>query len=989
MILRFLFCTLFGLLSLTASWAQNGEIRGTVKDRSNESVVGARVVAIPKDGGPQRGAVVSSQGQFTIRNLPAGEYTVSVSAIGFKEQKKPASVAASSAAELAFVLAPSVSRTEEVVVTGQGAGIERKKLAVNVESLNIKDIENTTARSFDQLIQGRVPGLTSFSATGMPGAGARIATRGVKSASGPTTPVIYIDGVRVDAGENFRLSSNTGGVATSALSDLLNGDIERVEFLKGGASSTLFGSEAANGVIQIFTKKGVPGTPKYTVGVTGGIDAPETKFVQDPLTRQLALQNGIYQEYKVGVTGGSDNITYNASGRMLHNTGITPKNQSFERVYSMNGGLRAGFGRSSFEFSMNYVRNQFGRTFNNNNSGLYQITEQEANQVNSPANPRWRFENVSDPVQREALRARALDSLVNYWTRYEMDEVVHRFIPSLTYKISPVEGWNNRFTVGIDYRKSESRIFEPINVENNGSIDRVDRENMIVTFDFLSSLKLPTIGTFWNHDIAVGLQGYRRDERPIFSEGDGFGLPGTSILTNTAVKNVQEAPWQIFTGGVYANYKAEFFDVLFLDVGGRLDINSTFGDRIASEFFPKAALALNVADLEFWTPLKDMVNTFKLRASYGETGLFPTPFTRDRTYISRPFQDQVGLGIGGAQGGVTSIPGNANLTVERVGSFEAGTELSFLEDRLSLTFDYFNTVTRGAIFNVPVDPVTGFTTQDRNVGRIANEGIELGINALAVSEPGVFDLNIRASIATLRNRVESLGGAAPFQLGGSFVYIPTRIEEGFTLPSWRINAPIADADGSFQTGQVKRDSLINGPVPTFTGNFGFDATIAQNLTLNVTTEFATGFKVVNHFWGRRYPNVFASTPTRDPSTGRFVYPFYQDIVDNPNVPKFTDQERLGRLRYQRNDITSLLMVDGTWFKIREISLSYRVPAELIGFKGLVLGASLRNALVVTANPFVDPELTYLSTSGPNVGGTAAGNISPPRMFRFSINYTFQ
>lgn len=975
-------------ITVNTVFAQNGEIRGTVKDRNNEPIAGARVTVTPLNGGSPRGAIVNIQGGYSVKNLLAGEYNITVSSVGFKEQKKK--IAVEAIQEVNFVMASSVAKADEVVVTGQGAGTERKKLAFSVESISVKQIENSSARSFDQLIQGRVPGLTSFSATGQPGAGARIATRGVKSASGPTTPAIYIDGVRVDAGESFRLGSDFGGVSTSALNDLLNGDIERVEFLKGGASSTLYGSEAANGVIQIFTKKGVPGAPKYNIGITSGIDVPETKFVFDPLTAQLALQQGFYQEYKAGITGGAENLTYNASARMLHNTGISPKNQNFERVYSMSGGLRAGFGRNSFEFSMSYVRNQFGRTFGNNSgAGLYQITEMEANQTNSPANPRWRFDNIADPTQRAQLRKRSLDSLVDYWTRYQNDEVIHRFIPSLTYKVSPVEGWENRFTLGADYRKSEARQFEPINVENTGSIERTDRENLIVTFDFLSSLKLPNIGDVMKHDVAVGLQGFRRDERPLLAEGTGFGLPGTSIITNTSVKNSEESPFQIFTGGLYANYKAELFDVLFIDVGGRLDINSTFGDRIASEFFPKAAMALNIADMAFWAPLKETINLFKLRASYGETGLFPTPFTRDRTFISRPFQDQVGLGIGGIQGGITSIPGNSNLTVERVGALEIGTDIALADDKVSLTFDYFNSTTRGALFSVPVDPVTGFTSQDKNVGVISNQGIELGINALAVSEPGIFDLTLRASVATLRNRVESLGGSAPFQLAGSFVYAPTRVEEGYTLPSWRINTPIKDADGSYQTGQVKRDSLINGPVPTLTGNFGLDAVIAQNLTLSITTEFATGFQVINHFWGRRYPNVFAATPTRDPATGRFVYPIYQDIVDNPIVPKFTDSARLGRMRYQRNDMTGLLMVDGTWFKIREISIAYRIPQELFGFKGLTLSASLRNALVVTANPYVDPELSFLSTRGPNVGGTASGNISPPRSFRFSLTYNFQ
>jgi TonB-dependent starch-binding outer membrane protein SusC len=221
------FGTIFGIAS-NEGFAQIGEIKGTVKDRSGEAVSGARVAVIPLSGGTTRGAIVNIQGGYSIRGLAAGEYSISVTSVGFKEQKKKVVVEAPQ--EVNFVLASSVSKTDEVVVTGQGAGTERKKLAYSVESMNVKQIENSTARSFDQLIQGRVPGLTSFSATGQPGAGARIATRGVKSASGPTTPAIYIDGVRVDAGENFRLGSDFGGVATSALSDLLNGDIERVEF---------------------------------------------------------------------------------------------------------------------------------------------------------------------------------------------------------------------------------------------------------------------------------------------------------------------------------------------------------------------------------------------------------------------------------------------------------------------------------------------------------------------------------------------------------------------------------------------------------------------------------------------------------------------------------------------------------------------------------------------------------------------------------------
>lgn len=972
--------------------AQTGEIRGTVKDRNGDPVVGARVTVVSKNGdATKRGGITNSQGLFIVRSIPAGESDVTASAIGYKELKKIVIVPAGASADADFSLAASVSRTEEVVVTGQGNGTERRKLAVTVESLSAKQLENASGRTFDQLIQGRVPGLTAFTPTGMPGSGARVATRGIKSLSGATTPVIYIDGVRVDGGDNFRLAASTGGVTTSALNDLLTGDIERVEFLKGGASSTLYGSEAANGVIQIFTKKGIPGAPKYAFTVMGGFDSPETKFIALDLTKQIATQISKFQQYNVNISGGTDNLSYNVSGKMTYNTGVSPKDQAYEKVYAINGGLRAKAGEhGSLEFSMSYVNNSFGRPSNNNSGGgLYQLVDNELGSTDSPSNPRWRWDgsygggNIADPTLRAAQRKRSIDSLVDLYTAAQNSETVHRFINSLTYKYEILPGWNNRLTLGVDYRKSEARLFTPISVFDNGSITRADRENLVASFDFLTSYILPEVAGLLKHNIAAGAQGYRREERPSTLSGTNFALPGTSIVPNTATHDANEAPWSIFTGGFLANYKLELLDRIFIDIGARYDLNSTFGDKVNGAFFPKAAIAYLLSEESFYPEsLKEYLTSVKFRASFGATGNFPAPFTRDRSYLSVPFQDAVGLSFG--------IPGNQDLTVERVESVEVGVDLSLFQDKASLTFDYFRSQTLGALFPVAPDPTSGFVNnQLRNVGALWNEGIEVSLRALVIDIPEVFDLNLTASMSSLSNKLLSLGGSPPFNIGG-FAYAPIRVERvGFPYPNLRASFPIKDADGSYNSGQILRDSLITkSVVPTLTANMGLDMTILKNLTLSVTAEFATGHLIANHMWGRQYPNVFAVPAVYRPLVnGTVAYPFFQNIVDEPRIPKWTTTARNGELRYTRNDIGGLFIEDGTWFKIREISLRYKFPNEII--KGLAFTASVRNPFIWTAQPFVDPELSFVNEVNVAVGGIAGTNVSPPRMFRFSLAYTLQ
>ncbi|MFN3394339.1 MAG: TonB-dependent receptor plug domain-containing protein, partial [Candidatus Thermochlorobacter sp.] len=343
---------------------ETGEIRGIVTDASDSSPIIGASVLLPD---LKLGATTNLNGEFIIRKVPVGTYNITARYVGYKPQTKQVTVAAGATVSVEFSLVQSSVQADELIVTGQGTVTSKRQLPTDIATISTKDIERTAAQSLDQLLQGQVPGLSSFNAQGLPGTGARIQTRGIKSALSNTTPVIYVDGIRVDNGDNFRLADGTGGAVSSALADLVIGDIERVEVIKGGAASTLYGSEAANGVIQIFTKKGRPGEARFRFTTINGVDVPETRFTFEEGTRTTLYRPAFFNRQVINVTGGSEALTYNASGSVQNTPGIFKGDELFNTLYNFTGGFRAILSpKSELEFTAAYTRNQFGRALLNN-----------------------------------------------------------------------------------------------------------------------------------------------------------------------------------------------------------------------------------------------------------------------------------------------------------------------------------------------------------------------------------------------------------------------------------------------------------------------------------------------------------------------------------------------------------------------------------------------------------------------------------------------
>jgi TonB-dependent SusC/RagA subfamily outer membrane receptor len=917
------------LLLLVSSFAvafqTTGEVRGVVTDSEKGTpLIGANVSLV----GTQLGAATNLDGMYSIKNVPPGQYSVLVRYVGYRQQSKDVNVATNETVTADFALSVIAFQMDEVVVTGQGTAIEKRKLASPIETISAKEVSSAPVTSINELLQSRVPGMISFNNSGQPGTGGRIRTRGIRSAVANQTPVIFVDGVRVDNQDNYRLARGTGGLMMNSLSDIVVGNIERVEVIKGGAAATLYGSDAANGVIQIFTKKGYAGAPRWTFSTTQGIDLAETQWTREQYTKDKLLRDGQFQNYVVNVTGGTDAATYNVTGRMQLSEGTVQKLTN--RLYNFGGGLRASLAEKvSVDFSAGFTNALYGNNYNNN-------------AIASPL-------TTSEIGDYQRLAPNNPDSLLAVSMLPELQDNINRFTSGLTAHYTPYDFLSSKLTIGVDYRKNEQRNFNPIASAQwtstpGGGLFRSDRDYLQISLDASATVSYPKEGDITS-TTTVGVQGFREEDRQQQTAGTNFPVPGTDDFDNAATITASESNQQLFQGGFYILETVGLLDRIFLDLGIRVDGNSAFGKDAGLQTYPKAGIAYNISDEAFW-PIKEYVNSFKLRAAYGLTGKFPNAFTRDKTFTAGTFQQVGVIGLGN--------PGDPSLKPEKTTTVEFGFDAGILDDMIGLQFTYYTENTKDALFTVAQEPASGYISQLKNVGEIENKGMEFAVTAVPISTSD-YEVSIRASLATLENKVVSLGGSAAFSIGG-FAFLPLRVEEGKPIGIFRVNRPTPEAGAGTYEANVLDEEIQ--PTPKYTGSFGVSATLFRDIRINVLADYSYGGYVLN--------------------TGSVLRFFEGMEPEASRVPT--------GYNFQTASIVWLEKAD--WVKIREISVRYQLPSsfyEAWGLRGIAVNASIRNVAAFTTSKEVDPELNGLRAGGQlDVGGIGYFPLSPPKEVRFGV-----
>jgi TonB-dependent starch-binding outer membrane protein SusC len=944
--------------------AQTGTIQGTIIDaQSGRALVGTQV-SIP---GTQRGVVAGAQGRYVLENVPAGEVTLRFQIIGYELVDRTVTIQAGATVTLDVQLRTRALAMDELVVTGVGQATARRQLSTSVAVLGEQAIAEAPVQSIDQLLQGRVAGSTVSAVSAQPGTGSQISFRGVSSVFGSQTPVIYIDGVRVD--NSAATAPGTGGEQSSALADLLTTDIERIEVTRGGPASTLYGSDAATGVIQIFTKRGRPGAPRITARIEQGFDAPDLKYILDAgeiypsrvesgelpadfLARSF-FQTGWVQNYSLGVSGGSDNVTFNVSGRVQDAEGIQPRNES--NLISTRGSLQASLTeRSRLQFSGSYTRSNYGRLYNGT----------------AIADPLTALE-VGDALFFTG--ASTVQEATEIFLLADIEELVERTGFSGGYIFEGSDLFGFRATLGVDRRASEQTQFQPIGFtpdNEEGSLQRFQRNFTSATVDAAASINWPSTENL-RSTFTVGAQGFRDNEYRIFGSGVGFALPGSKDFDDAATITAGESRSQVFTGGIYLDENLAIRDRVFLNLGVRFDAGTSFGDEVDFATYPKAGIAWDVGRESFMQDLAGRwVTEFRLRSAYGETGKFPPPFLRDRTFGATSFREESAPRF--------SNPGNPDLRPEVTKTFEVGFEAAFLDDRIGVDFTWYDASTEDALFFVPEQPVTGQGTQIRNVGEISNRGIEVDVSALLVNRAN-FSWQVGATFQTVDNEVVSMGGAAPF-----FVEPQKRVVEGKVVGAWFVTTPFdSNGDGNLNASEQRfirdcDDCKAYGPTPTRSGGVSTRISVGPSLTFSARGDWAAGHKVMD--FGSVW-STFNGIFRREIREEGYVYPIRYNAQGQPGNP------------YAQSAARSEFIYDGDWFKLREISARYAISGDLasrVGAQGGAAFFSLRNAWIWSKNPLIDPELSGLNPSGGGLalGGESSITMSPPRSFRFGLEFTF-
>ncbi len=948
-----------------------GTITGQVTARSGAALSEVQVVIV----GTQQGALTATNGRFLIQNVAAGTYQLQVIRIGYATQTQQVTVEADQVAVANFVLADEALGLDEIVVTGTAGAARRREVGNSVAQLSVANMAAPNA-SVDQLLQAQSPGLLVSQSNGMAGSGAQIRLRGSVSVSQSNQPIIYVDGIRVRSDAYARNISPTegagrgGNVTASPLNDINPNDIDRIEVLKGSAASTLYGTEAAAGVIQIFTKRGTQGAPRWTLQIDQGFNhelpfAPDVDVrpVDDPLVEGPRgtysykylnmdpwLRNGHRQKYSASVSGGSQTLQYFVSGQYDDNVGVMPLDQE------KKNGVRGNF------------------TFTPLNSVTLQ--------VNSAYN-RTDITNTSAGNNAQGLTLNAFRRERNYIANADPDTIslvldydirtrIDRFTLGATAAYDPGNAFNTKLTVGYDLADQDNRQLRPYGFRllPSGKLYSALRNYSTLTADVVASYRL-ALGEN-NLTLSAGGQSITTDQRTIQGEGTDFAGPGDPDLDSGANRLSWESRIREVNAGFFGQALFNIKDRYFLTGGVRVDGNSAFGQSLGLQAYPKVSASYVVSDEGFWS---DSYGSLKLRAAWGQSGRAPGTFDAVRTWNA--------IGYGGQPTYLPSNLGNPDLGPERTSETEFGFDWSGFEGRVSAEFTYYKQHTTDALFNVRHALSEGFaTSQQENVGELENKGLEASINAtLYESENWGFDLG--TTIYTNHSKVLSLGGAPPFSGGGSW------IEEGYPITLIRgvtIDNPQSLTDPKYTCGDsrveaggacVNTDVPIGPQEPTKVFGFSTSLRMPKGIELSARGEYQGG-----HFIYDGPTNEGVNRNIRWPTCAD-----YYQYTDNGNGAQAPAEMRYfcDRAFYRRG--TMIHRAD--FFKLRDVTA--RIPlGELVpGSSNSTLTLSAQNFYRWLNSDFriFDPEMVSNTGFGDQVPSITE-HVPPPASFVASIRVVF-
>ncbi len=969
-------------------WGQNIQytIKGTVIDaKTGESLPGANIqfedLVI--------GTSANADGEFELTtSLEPGEYTLNITFVGFKRVQRSLTLADQSEIELGEIaLQEDILGTEELVITGASVLTSKKKLGNAISTVDAEDLENTGASSISRALSGKIAGALVQQNSGNPAGGISVRLRGTGTLLGGADPLYIVDGVIVnnDSPELIRL----GGYAQNRLVDLNPEDIARIEVVKGAAAAALYGSRANNGVVQIFTKKGSAGEPEITFSSKFRVNrVRETLEVNmatndqgeflgnngEPLPdesdgspgRRYDFQDFIFRtavgtDQYLSIGGGNEDTRYFISGSYFGNEGII-KGSNFQRA---TGRLNLDQELSSWarvSFGTNYIYSFSKEMPNGGLNSNYGVLTGFIFGPNT-------FDPRPDPETGEYPQGSVLANPVEAIDKYDVNQTVNRIISNAQLELIPLDGVSVDYTLGLDTYDQVATFFIPVGTTAPGSGEGYARRAELGKLQLNNDLNIRYQNSITEDIESTTLVGgtMQYEQTSTFGANARQFTPFIEIVSGGAdFDQPGESRSERVIYGVFGQQTFGLWDKFYLTGAGRFDASSAFGLEERWQFYPKVSGAYLLSEEDFWqnSSLADAVPTFKLRASWGQSGGLTALGAYDR--FTRFFPNSVN---GRSSLVPSSSLGAIDVKPERQTELELGVDASFLQDRLSVEFTWYDQHTDDLLLTRTLAPTTGFGAKLGNFGTLDNQGFELLVKGVPVNTEKV---QWTSTLTYTQNENEVNGIENDIlPLGSSFGQVAAI--NGEPLGTFYSDAFERDENGDIVLDddglpvEAEGDQIIGDPNPDFSGSFINNVKIGSSWSFRSQFDFVYGNDVFN--FTRRLASLFAFGTLQDP----FGNELEGELPDGYSTRVF--------------GIFENWVEDGSYLKLRELSASYTTRPDFLGLRSVKFSLIGRNLFSIDKYSGYDPE-TNTAGQRTAVRGFDFVEVPIPRSIQLGITAKF-
>ena len=949
-------------------------IKGVINDEQGETIIGASVIIKGED----TGTTSDMDGRFTLE-APEGAILV-ISYIGYHTQE----VKVRKRSLLRVVLKEDNQLLDEVVVVGYGT-VKKSDLTGAVSGVSNRQYKNQPVQRVENILQGRTPGVEVTATSGMPGASMKVRVRGTTSINKSSDPLYVIDGI----------------ISSSGLDGINPSDIQSMEILKDASSTAIYGSRGSNGVILITTKQGSEGKAQVTFDASVGLSTVRKQYdllnayeyatalndIRGSSTisaedleaykngtkginwTDLLTRTGITQDYRLAISGGNEKVKYLISGNVLDQEAITIMSD-YKRY-----GIRANIDSE--------VKPWLTISAKLNASSLHKHNEGGANWLHvTNFSPTMELKDPETGVYNTDPYNMIGSSPYGEMIVNNSDSYSYNLNANLTLLFKIMKGLTLSVQGGYDYDNSPSYSFRS-KLDSPGAINSASNTNALHNY-WQNTNNLTWQKQFGDHSFtAMGVWEISRSWDSQL-KGTGSNLNNESVgywnLGNAAIRDASNSytEFSLASGIVRANY--DYKKRYFITAALRADGSSKFQGDNKWGYFPSAAVAWDIAQESFMSN-QHVLDQLKLRASFGVTG------NQDIAAYST-----LGMLSGASYGWGTSTSSTGywgyqfatpGITWEKTYQYDLGLDMSI--GGFNITVDWFKKQTKDLLFQKQVPKYNGGGTYWVNQGKLNNTGVELSLTTFPVKEAVTWETSLNASY--VKNEVADLAGddfvltANYSDLGGPMQIMKPGYPMGsFYVYQWKgfddKGANLYQkADGSLTTNPTSDDLVVKGQAsPKWTVGWN-NAVTWKNWTLNVFFNAATGYDRLNisRFMAASMTGVSRFVTLRD------AYFKGWDHVANKADALYPSLTNTDNKSYANSDFW---LEDASFIKLKNISLSYRIPRRVLKFASVQLSVSAQDLFTITRYKGMDPEV-YTSYDGLDYGAYPI-----PRTITFGAKFRF-